>query len=417
MLAILDKHLLKFHACKDAKFLSKAIKNRFGGNKESKKIQKTILKQNYENFVASSQEGLDKTYDRFQKLISQLEIHGAVISQEDANLKLLRSLPSAWNNIALIMGNKSDLDTLSMDDLYNNLKGNRNRDAPRRNAPEDTYTTNALVVHDGIGGYDWSFQAEEGLANFALMDYTSQGSSSSDSKGNPQYALQDKEILNCGCSRHMTVNKSYLTDYQEINGGFVVFGGNAKGDKITRKGKIRTGKLKFEDVYFVKELKFNLFSVSQMCDKKNNVFFTNTECVVLSPDFKLFDESDVLLKHFKAFRFYVIEPNDSVSINSIIKSKYDIFDENRFSLVPRPNLRIPNGAEDISSSVVLEEVTEEVVQQPEPNLRKSKRNRTLKNFGHEFQLYLIERTRDEVSDQHSYGFNVEDDPKTFDEAM
>ncbi|GJT10344.1 ribonuclease H-like domain-containing protein [Tanacetum coccineum] len=65
---------------------------------------------------------MDKTYDRFQKLISQLEIHGEVISQKDANLKLLRSLPSAWNNIALIMRNKSDLDTLSMDDLYNNLK-------------------------------------------------------------------------------------------------------------------------------------------------------------------------------------------------------------------------------------------------------------------------------------------------------
>ncbi|GJS30058.1 hypothetical protein Tco_0490678 [Tanacetum coccineum] len=85
-------------------------------------MQKTILKQNYKNFAASSQEGLDKTYDRFQKLISQLEIHGEVISQVDANLKLLRSLPSAWNNIALIIRNKSDLDTLSMDDLYNNLK-------------------------------------------------------------------------------------------------------------------------------------------------------------------------------------------------------------------------------------------------------------------------------------------------------
>ncbi|GKB05783.1 hypothetical protein Tco_0833978 [Tanacetum coccineum] len=126
MLAIPDEHLLKFHACKDAKSLWKAIKNRFGGNKESKKMQKTILKQNYENFAASSQEGLDKTYDRFQKLISQLEIHGEVISQEDANLKLLRSLPSAWNNIALIMRNKSDLDTLSMDDLYNNLKVSTN---------------------------------------------------------------------------------------------------------------------------------------------------------------------------------------------------------------------------------------------------------------------------------------------------
>ncbi|GKC36788.1 hypothetical protein Tco_1049172 [Tanacetum coccineum] len=72
--------------------------------------------------ASAGTKGLDKTYDRFKKLISQLEIHGEVISQEDANLKLLRSLPLAWNNIALIMRNKSDLDTLSMDDLYNNLK-------------------------------------------------------------------------------------------------------------------------------------------------------------------------------------------------------------------------------------------------------------------------------------------------------
>ncbi|GJY57002.1 zinc finger, CCHC-type containing protein [Tanacetum coccineum] len=122
-------------------------------------------------------------------------------------------------------------------------------------------------------------------------------------------------------------------------------------------------------------------------------------------------------EHSKAFRFYVIEPNDSVLINSIIESMDAIFDENRFSLVPRPSLRISNGTEDIGGLVVLEEVTKEVVQQPEPELRKSKRNRNPKNFGPEFQLYLIEGTRGEVSDQHTYCFNVEDDPKTFDEAM
>ncbi|GJY82139.1 zinc finger, CCHC-type containing protein, partial [Tanacetum coccineum] len=119
----------------------------------------------------------------------------------------------------------------------------------------------------------------------------------------------------------------------------------------------------------------------------------------------------------KAFRFYVIEPNDLVSINSIIESRDAIFDENRFSSVPKPSLRILNGTEDIGGSVVPREVTEEVVQQPELELRKSKRNRTPKDFGPEFQLYLIEGTRDEVSDQHSYCFNVKDDPKTFDEAM
>ncbi|GJU16200.1 hypothetical protein Tco_1144166 [Tanacetum coccineum] len=116
------------------------------------------------------------------------------------------------------------------------------------------------------------------------------------SLGNPQYTLHDQGILDSGCSRHMTGNKSFLTDYQEIDGGFVAFGGSPKGGKITRKGKIRTGKLDFEDVYLVKELKFNLFSVSQICDKKISVFFTKTECHVLSPDFKLLDKSHVLLK-------------------------------------------------------------------------------------------------------------------------
>nr|GEX41975.1 hypothetical protein [Tanacetum cinerariifolium] len=97
LLAIPDEHLLKFHGIKDAKTLWEAIRTGFGGNKESKKM--------------------------FQNLISQLEIHGEVISQEDANLKLQRSLPPAWNTHTLIMRNKFDLDTLSMDDLYNNLKG------------------------------------------------------------------------------------------------------------------------------------------------------------------------------------------------------------------------------------------------------------------------------------------------------
>ncbi|GKD93548.1 ribonuclease H-like domain-containing protein [Tanacetum coccineum] len=91
LLAIPDEHLLKFHGIKDAKTLWEAIKARFGGNKKSKKMQKTILKQQYENFTASRSKGLDKTYDGFQKLISQLEIY-------------------------------ADLDEFSMDDLYNNLK-------------------------------------------------------------------------------------------------------------------------------------------------------------------------------------------------------------------------------------------------------------------------------------------------------
>nr|GFC96121.1 ribonuclease H-like domain-containing protein [Tanacetum cinerariifolium] len=79
-------------------------------------------------------------------------------------------------------------------------------------------------------------------------------------KGNPQQALKDKGVIDSGCSRHMTGNISYLSDFEELNGGYVAFGGNPKGGKITGKGKIKTGKLDFDDVYYVKELKFNLFS-------------------------------------------------------------------------------------------------------------------------------------------------------------
>ncbi|GJT53262.1 hypothetical protein Tco_0988316 [Tanacetum coccineum] len=122
LMALPNEHQLKFNTYKNAKSLMEAIKKRFRGNKESKKVQKTLLKQQYENFNGNSSEGLDQIYDRRQKLISQLEIHGEIISQEDVNLKLLRSLPSEWKTHTLIWRNKSDLDTMSMDDLYNNLK-------------------------------------------------------------------------------------------------------------------------------------------------------------------------------------------------------------------------------------------------------------------------------------------------------
>ncbi|GJV84547.1 ribonuclease H-like domain-containing protein [Tanacetum coccineum] len=97
------------------------------------------------------------------------------------------------------------------------------------------------------------------------------------------------------------------SNYEEIDGGYVAFGGNPKGGKITGRGTIKTGNLDFENVYFVKELKFNLFSVLQMCDKKNNVLFNDTECIVLSPNFKLTDESQVLLKVPRKNNMYSVD--------------------------------------------------------------------------------------------------------------
>ncbi|GJT06142.1 ribonuclease H-like domain-containing protein [Tanacetum coccineum] len=99
LIGIPNEHKLKFNSIKDAKSLLHPVEKRFGGNAATKKTQRNLLKQQYENFTASSSEVLDQTFDRLQKLISQLEIHGERILQEDP-----------------------EIDTLSLDDLYNNLK-------------------------------------------------------------------------------------------------------------------------------------------------------------------------------------------------------------------------------------------------------------------------------------------------------
>nr|GEU89555.1 retrovirus-related Pol polyprotein from transposon TNT 1-94 [Tanacetum cinerariifolium] len=719
LMALPDKYQLRFNSHKDAKTLVEAIDTRFGGNTKTKKVQKTLLKQQFENFTGSSSEDLDQIHDRLQKLVSQLEIHGVSLSQEDVNLKFLFSAATSVSAVCatlhvsshlnidslsnvvifLFFASQStspqldnevlkqiDVDNLEEMDLrwqmamltmrarrflqktgrnlddnrvttmgfdmskvecYNcHRKGHFAKDCrspkdtrrtgaaepQRRNAPVETSTSNALVSQcDGIGSYDWSYQAEEEPANFALIDITSSNSSfdnevqsclkaclkaydqldsqydkltvefrkslidvlsyqaglesvearlvvykqnesileeninmlknkveardnvltndkhglgyfssESDSeilfpsslsdrmqpssgyhavpppitgtfmppkpnlvlhtapiaietahsaftvqlsptkpaqdlshttrpmapiiedwvsdtedeskpndpqnvpsfvqpsehvkpsrhsdqpveapilaatpkptspktnrsgkrknkktcfvcrgvdhiikdcnfhskpktqptprnyahrgynkqkasftqkhpqkqivpaavltKSKPVYVTTvrptsnsppkvidakalvvsaakgkkgkwDKGVIDSGCSRHMTGNMSYLSDFQELNGGYVAFGGNPKGDKILGKGKRKTGKLDFKDVYFVKELKFNLFNVSQMCDKKNKVLFTDTECLILSPDFKLSDESQVLLRVPKENNMYNVNLKDIV---------------------------------------------------------------------------------------------------------
>ncbi|GJW53177.1 hypothetical protein Tco_0097262 [Tanacetum coccineum] len=102
MMSIPNEHQLKFNSIKDAKKLLESVEKRFGGNKATKKTQRNLLKQQYENFTNPSLEMLDQTFDRLQKLVGQLKLLGEKISQEDRN--------------------KADLDTMSMDDLYNNLK-------------------------------------------------------------------------------------------------------------------------------------------------------------------------------------------------------------------------------------------------------------------------------------------------------
>ncbi|GJU72753.1 ribonuclease H-like domain-containing protein [Tanacetum coccineum] len=93
--------------------------------------------------------------------------------------------------------------------------------------------------------------------------------------------------------------------------------GGAYGGRITGKGTLKTDNLDFEDVYFVNELKFNLFSVSQMCDKKNYVLFTDTECLVLSPNFKLPDENQILLKIPRKDNMYSFDMKNIVPKESL----------------------------------------------------------------------------------------------------
>nr|GFA39953.1 hypothetical protein [Tanacetum cinerariifolium] len=233
LMAFPDKHQLKFNIHNDAKSLMKAIEKRFDGNKETKKVQKTLLKQQYKNFTGSSSESLDQIYDRLQKLISQLEILGESLSQEDINLKFLRSLPTdpqldnddlqqidvddleemdlKWQMAMLTMrarrflqrsernlganGTTSIGFDMSKVECYNchrrghftrecmSPRDTRNKDTQRRNVPVETSTSNALVSQcDGVGSYDWSFQADEEPTNYALMAFTSSSSSSSNNE-------------------------------------------------------------------------------------------------------------------------------------------------------------------------------------------------------------------------------------------
>ncbi|GJV69777.1 putative ribonuclease H-like domain-containing protein [Tanacetum coccineum] len=119
----------------------------------------------------------------------------------------------------------------------------------------------------------------------------------------PLKNMEDRGIFDSGCSGHMTGNKDHLDDFEECKRGYVTFGGSKA--YITGKGRIRVGNLDFDSVSFVKELAhFNLFSISQICDKQHKVLFTETKYLVVSPDFKMPDENQILLKVLRQNNMY-----------------------------------------------------------------------------------------------------------------
>ncbi|GKA74100.1 ribonuclease H-like domain-containing protein [Tanacetum coccineum] len=625
LMALPNEHQLTFNQYADAQSMFIAIKARFGGNDATKKTQKALLKQQYENFNATSSESLDSIFNRLQKLVSRLAILGVDTPPEDLNVKFLRSLPSEWDTHVVVWMNKPDFETMGLDDLYNNFKiveqkvkrtvavDDKNlafltTTSPSSTNPINTVNTGvstgttkvntastetstasfsdakvecfnchkmghfarecrvprskdnrnwnqgnsskavriedasekAMCAIDG-GGFDWSDMAEDEIqANMALMAfsdsevsndkscsktclqnyealkkqyddllvklddtafkastykrglsileaqvvkykesevlfseeiallkrsvesdnskentddslkqqhktvtetssvksplkvdkawkekffypanhvrveepkkarenndapiiedwvsddeeevepipkvekktaiptatkkesvkpekpirrsvryaemYRSQGPRGNQRNWNGQksnqlgcnFVFNNKACFNCGsfdhiqynCPKHMvpravlmktglkTINNArpvntvrsvntgsdilVLIDFDE---GYVTFGGGANGGRITGKGTIKTDKLDFDDVYFVKELKFNLFSVSQMCDKKNYVLFTDSECLVLSPNFKLPDENQILLKIPRQDNMYNFDMKNTV---------------------------------------------------------------------------------------------------------
>ncbi|GJW91074.1 putative ribonuclease H-like domain-containing protein [Tanacetum coccineum] len=306
-----NEHQLKFNSYKDAKTLMQAIENRFV------EIETLSLDDLFNNLKAYESEGAIDSSKTVENL-SDAVIYSFFASQpsipqlDNEDLQQihpndLEEMDLRWN-IAMLTIRCHKRGHFTRECRAPMNQDNKNKEPTRRTVPVEETTSNALVSQCDGFGYDWSDQAEEGPTNFALMAYSPTiSTSSTNSKGNLQQDLKDKGVIDSGCSRHMTGNRFYLINYEEIDRGFVAFEGNSKGWKITEKCKIRTSKLDFKDVYFVKELKFNLFSVSQMCDKKNSVLFTDTECVVLSPDFKLTDESHVLLKVPRKDNMYSVD--------------------------------------------------------------------------------------------------------------
>ncbi|KAL6518220.1 hypothetical protein OROMI_033921 [Orobanche minor] len=122
LMALPYEHQITFDQYADAKSMFKAIEARFGGNAATRRTQKTLLKQSYENFTASSSETLDSVFNRLQKLVSQLAVLGVPTSTEDLNLKFLSCLPAEWEMHVVVWMNKPEIYTMSFDELYNNFK-------------------------------------------------------------------------------------------------------------------------------------------------------------------------------------------------------------------------------------------------------------------------------------------------------
>nr|GEZ11177.1 putative reverse transcriptase, RNA-dependent DNA polymerase [Tanacetum cinerariifolium] len=162
----------------DAKSLLKAIEKRFGGNDATKKIQRNLLKQQYENFTASRSKSQDQTFDRLQKLMTMLTMRARrFLKNTGKKLNLNGNETVAFNKTNVECYNCYKRGHFVRECRAPRAQDSRNMESTRRNMPIETTNSPALVSCDELGGYDWSDQAKEG-PNYALMAYSTSSSDS-----------------------------------------------------------------------------------------------------------------------------------------------------------------------------------------------------------------------------------------------
>nr|GEW49830.1 ribonuclease H-like domain-containing protein [Tanacetum cinerariifolium] len=292
LMALPNKDQLEFHSYQDAKLLIKSIEKRYGGNKESKKIYEPELSgssninQNPQNmaFVSSNSTGNTNEADTTASGVSIDHTQGTIVNStsvdnlSDAEMAMLtirarRFMKRTGRNLDM-NGQRISFDKSKVECFNCHKNGhfarecrapknqdNGGREYGRKTVLVESPTENALIAQDGIRGYDWSYQAEEEIpTNYAFMVLTSsRSSSSSESEGNPQQKeYKEKGVIDSGCSRHITGNKCYITNFEAYDGGFVSFR-DRKG-RISGKAKIKTGKLDFNDVYFYSHMHNNIMA-------------------------------------------------------------------------------------------------------------------------------------------------------------
>nr|GEU56959.1 hypothetical protein [Tanacetum cinerariifolium] len=300
LLSLPDEHQLQFSKHKTARELWAAIIKTFGGNEATKKTKKNLLKQQYGNFGAEGLETLEQTSDLDTMSLNDLYNHLKVYESEVQKKSEPNIQNMAFISLAKHSRGNDEVNTASIYTASSNVLAASANVATGSKAEEQA--PKVLMAIDEVG-WDWSYMANDEEDHALVVD----------EEVPTEFALianTNTESKDSGSSRHMTGNISYLSDYETFDGGYVSFGQG--GCKIIGKGTIKTSKLEFENVYFVKDLKYNLFSVSQICDNKNNVLSTDSEYIVLGRDFKLLDDANILLRTPRQHNMYSIDLNNIV---------------------------------------------------------------------------------------------------------